>query len=60
MKKQLRIGTWNLCNELAMKMNYVKSVLQEGKIDVLFLQETEIPNGYDMTLLNISGDLNVK
>ena len=52
MKTQLRIGTWNLCNGLAMKMDYVKAVIKEKIIDVLFLQETEIPNGYDTSLLN--------
>ena len=55
MKTQLRIGTWNLCNGLAMKMDYVKAVIKEKIIDVLFLQETEIPDGYDMSLFNIPG-----
>ena len=55
MKTQLRIGTWNLCNGLAMKMDYVKAVIKEKIIDVLFLQETEIPNGYDTSLLNNPG-----
>ena len=47
MKTQLQIGTCNLCNGLAMKMDYVKAVIKEKTIDVLYLQETEIPNGYD-------------
>ena len=52
MKKQLLIGTWNLCNEMTMKM---KAVLNEKKLDSLFLQETKIPDGYNMSLLYIPG-----
>jgi hypothetical protein len=29
MKKKLLIGTWNLCNGLTIKMDYVKAVLKE-------------------------------
>jgi hypothetical protein len=52
MKKKLLIGTWNLCNEMTMKM---KAVLNEKKLDSLFLQETKIPDGYNMSLLYIPG-----
>jgi hypothetical protein len=55
MKKKLLIGTWNLCNEMTMKMDYMKAVLNEKKLDSLFLQETKIPDGYNMSLLYIPG-----
>ena len=54
-KKQLKIGTWNLCIGLAMKMNYVKTVLTQNDIDILFLQEIEILDKFDLGLLNITG-----
>ena len=50
MKKDLKIGTRNQCNGVAMKMDYVKNILPKKKFDVLFLQETEIPNGHDFNL----------
>jgi hypothetical protein len=31
---------------MAMKMDYVKAVLKEKRLDILFLQATEIPDGY--------------
>ena len=55
MKKKLFIGTWNLCNGMTMKMDYIKAVLKEKRLDILFLQETEIPDGCNMSLLNIPG-----
>ena len=45
---------WNL--ELVQRTgneNGLVIILQEKKFDVLFLQETEIPNGYDLNLLNM-------
>ena len=50
MKKKLLIGTWNLCNGMTMKMDYVKAILNEKRLDILFLQETVIPDGYNMSL----------
>ncbi len=38
-----------------MKMDYIKAVLKEKRLDILFLQETEIPDGCNMSLLNIPG-----
>ncbi len=29
--------------------------MKEKRLDILFLQETEIPDGYNMSLLNIPG-----
>ncbi len=36
-----------------MKMDYVKAVLKEKRLDILFLQATEIPDGYDTSLLTV-------
>ncbi len=36
-------------------MDYVKMVIKEKNFDILFLQETELPDGYDISLLNIPG-----
>ena len=55
MKKKLLIGTWNLCNGITMKMDYIKAVLKQKSLNILFLQETEILNGYNMSLVNIPG-----
>ena len=55
MKKKLFIGTWNLCNGMTMKMDYIKAVLKEKRLDILFLQETEIPDRCNMSLFNIPG-----
>jgi hypothetical protein len=43
-----------LGNGMTIKMDYDKAVLNKKKIqDILFLQEKEIPDKYDMSLLNI-------
>ena len=38
-----------------MKMNYVKTVFTQNDIDILFLQETEILDKFDLGLFNIPG-----
>jgi len=40
---------------MTMKIDYVKAVLNKKRLDILFLQETEIPDGYNMSLLKIPG-----
>ena len=47
------IRTWNLCNEMPIKKT--RAVLNEKRPGVLFHQETKIPDGYNMSLLNIPG-----
>ena len=54
-KKSLRIASWNLCNGLSNKLQYVKHVINEECIDILILQETEIKANYDLNLLDING-----
>jgi hypothetical protein len=52
---QKEIGTWNLCNGIIMKMDYVKIAMKEKGFAILFLEKTKIPDGYDISLLNIQG-----
>jgi len=40
---------------LKMKIDIVKMVIKEKGFDILFLQKTEIPDGYNISLLNIPG-----
>ena len=54
-KKAINVGSWNLCNGLLNKKDYVKNVLNEYQLDILFLQETEIPTDTEITLLSIGG-----
>ena len=53
-RKALKISSWNLCNGLANKVQYVSDLIKEEQLDILFLQETEIKEGYDVTLLNVN------
>ena len=49
--------TFNRNSELVQwidnKNGLCKSSFERKKLDILFLQETEIPDGYNMSLLNI-------
>ena len=54
-KKQLIISTWNVCNGLLNKVDYVKDLLTENNIDILFLQETEVHKNTNTDLLGIPG-----
>ena len=53
--KRLLIGSWNLCNGLCNKVIFVKQLLYQRDLDVLFLQETEIPQQYDLRSLSVDG-----
>ena len=44
-----------MCNRKTIIIDYVKAVLKEKRLDILFLQETEILNGYNISLVNIPG-----
>ena len=41
-KHSLKIALWNLCKGLINKVQYVRDLLYTEKIDILFLEETEI------------------
>lgn len=55
MTRSLKIGSWNVCNGIAMKMDYVKNALTEYDLDVLFIQEAEISETLQKDLYNIQG-----
>jgi exonuclease III len=54
-KLTLKICSWNLCNGLMNKMEIVRDLLYSSNIDVLLLQETEIPVTTEDELLSIAG-----
>jgi len=54
-KKTINVCTWNLCLGLQYKLNYVKEILIKEDVDILCLQETELEEGLDMSILNING-----
>ena len=54
MNKKLIIGTWNLCLGLFHKKDYVRNLLSVHKLDILNLQETEIPFNVSTNLLGIA------
>ena len=54
-KKALKISSWNLCNGLINKVDYVRNLLQSEDIDILFLQETELKINYNEDIIKIQG-----
>ena len=54
-KKKLNLGTWNLCNGLCNKVSVVRQLLYQADLDILFLQEIEIPKNYNLSLLIVDG-----
>ena len=46
-----KIATLNLCLGLKSKKNEVKRLIIDNDIDILCVQESEIPNGYPVGLL---------
>ena len=55
LNNKIKISTLNLCLGLKNKKLEVSQLLNEHKIDVLCLQETEIECQFDQVLLSISG-----
>ena len=51
----IKIATLNLCLGLRSKKDEVKRLVIDNEIDVLCLQETEIPNDYPVELLTFKG-----
>ena len=51
----LKVASLNLCLGLYNKLNYISQLLNTKKIDVLFLQETEIQSMTDTQMYNIRG-----
>ena len=55
MSKNTRIATLNLCLGLRAKKEEVKRLITENNIDILCVQETEIPNDFPSELLTFNG-----
>ena len=54
MNNTITIGSWNLCLGLFHKKDYVRTLLSTNKIDILNLQETEIPFSVSTSILGIT------
>ena len=52
---ELKIATFNVCLGLMNKFLHVDNILVENKIDILCLQEVEIPANVAVKNLSISG-----
>ena len=55
MSDTITIGSLNLCLGLRNKKEAVKKIIIDNKIDILCLQETEIPVDYTINLLTFRG-----
>ena len=55
MSIKTKIASLNLCLGLRNKKEEVKRLIIENEIDILCLQETEIPSNYPTSLLTFSG-----
>ena len=53
--KNITIATWNLCLGLRNKKDYVSKIINEHKLDIVCLQETEIEPNYPLKILSFKG-----
>ena len=50
---KLKIATWNICLGMFRKMNMIKQIIHKNQIDILFLNETDIKEHHDMSMLQL-------
>ncbi len=43
MTQRLKVGSWNACNGIASQLDYVKTAITEYDLDILLIQESELP-----------------
>ena len=55
MSNETRIGTLNLCLGLRNKKEEVRRMIQDNNIDILCMQETEIPKDFPIQMLTFKG-----
>ena len=53
--KNIKIATWNLCLGLSNKKDYVSKIINEHKLDIVCLQETDIQLNYPINILSFKG-----
>ena len=53
--KCLRVCTWNVCLGIKYKLRQVEEVVKKNKIDIICLQEVELTNEDDITLIELDG-----
>ena len=51
----LKLCTWNVCLGAKYKKHHIKCLLEEHSIDILCIQEAEIKQDDDVSLLDIQG-----
>ena len=51
----LNLATWNLCLGLVNKKDYVSEMIKKKELDICCMQETDVPNSFDINLLKFSG-----
>ena len=51
--KNITIATWNLCLGLRNKKDYVSKIINEHKLDIVCLQETDIESNYPLNILSL-------
>ena len=51
----MKIASLNLCHGLKFKKDLVKNIMKEKELKVLCMQEVEVENGFNETLLRIPG-----
>ena len=55
MSSETKIGTLNLCLGLRNKKEEVRRMIQDNNIDILCMQETEIPKDFPIQMLTFKG-----
>ena len=53
--KNIKTATWNLCLGLSNKKDYVSKIINEHKLDIVCLQETDIKLNYPINILSFKG-----
>ena len=55
MNRTMKIATLNLCLGLRNKKDEIKRIIEHNNIDIMCLQETELPGDYPIDLLSFKG-----
>ena len=55
MNRTMKIATLNLCLGLRNKKDEIKRIIEHNNIDIMCLQETELPGDYPIVLLSFKG-----
>jgi exonuclease III len=53
--KSLKVCTWNVCLGINYKLRQVEEIMRNNEIDIICLQEVELAQEDDLSLLEING-----